>query len=109
MALILDNVGEVVASRSLMLLKDHAATSEVLVLLGKPEKLPDHTDYFCPYQIRGAGSERIKYACGVDAFQALRLALIAIGTELEALNEELGGKLRWHCDEKGGLGFPTSA
>lgn len=103
----LDTVGEVIATRGLLLQRGRESPAEVLVLLGKPQKLPDHTDYFCPYQIRGAGSERVKYACGVDAFQALQLALSTLAVELEVLNKELGGLLRWDGDESGGLGFPA--
>jgi hypothetical protein len=102
----LDNIGEVVASRTLVLLRDQGSPSNVYVLLGKPEQLPDHSDYYCPYQIKGAGDEKVRHACGVDPFQALQLALSTIGVELEVLNKELGGKLRWECGEKGGLGFP---
>jgi hypothetical protein len=105
----LESVGEVIAARALMLLRDRGAASEVLVLLGKPQQLPDHQDYYCPYQIKGAGPEKVRYACGIDPFQALQLALSTLGVELEVLNKELGGKLRWECDAKGGLGFPDFA
>ncbi len=80
---------------------------EIVVLLGKPQQLPDHPDYYCPYQIRGAGIERFWYSCGVDGFQALQLALSSLAVELDMLNKELGGKLRWDCDDKGDLGFST--
>lgn len=104
----LDNVGDVIATRTLTLLRGHGAPATVLVLLGKPKQLPGHEDYYCPYQIKGAGSEKVRYAGGVDPFQALQLALSALGVELEVLNKELGGKLRWECGTKGGLGFPDS-
>jgi hypothetical protein len=103
----LETVGEVIATRVLMLLGDKGASPEVLVLLGKPQKLPDHSDYYCAYQIKGAGDEKVRYTCGVDPFQALQLALSTLGVELEVLNKELGGRLRWECDSAGELGFPT--
>jgi hypothetical protein len=102
----LKDVGEVIAERTLTLLGEDGPPLAVLVLLGKPQKLPDHSDYFCPYQIKGAGTQRVKYACGVDAFQALELALSTLGVELEVLNKELGGRLRWGCGEEGKFGFP---
>jgi hypothetical protein len=105
----MESVGEVIATRTLMLLQDDGTASEVLVILGKPRQLPDHHDQYCSYQIKGAGDEKVRYACGVDPFQALHLALSTLGTELEALNNELGGKLRWECDDMGGLGFPGFA
>ena len=79
---------------------------EVLVLLGKPKQLPDHCDFYCPYQINGAGSETVRYMCGIDAFQALQLAIKALAADLEVLNEHLRGNLRWEGDENGWLGFP---
>jgi hypothetical protein len=75
-------------------------------LLGKPKQLPDHSDYYCSYQIKGAGDEKVRYSCGIDAFQALQLAIRTLGVELEVLNKDLGGKLEWEGDEKGWLGFP---
>ncbi len=103
----LDNIGELIATRTLMLLQDGGSSLEVLVLLGKPQQLPDHSDYYCPYQIKGVGSEKVRYVCGVDPFQALLLALSSIGVELEVFNKELGGKLRWECGEKKGVGIPA--
>jgi hypothetical protein len=102
----LESVGESVATRTLTLHREDGTISAINVLLGRPQQLPDHVDYFCPYQIKGAGDEKVRYACGVDPLQALQLALSTLGVELEVLNKELGGKLRWECDDKGGLGFP---
>lgn len=102
----LDSVGDVIAARELTLAHDPNNCAAVFVLLGKPQQLPDHEDYYCPYQIKGAGDEKVSYACGVDSFQALQLALGTIAVELEVLNKDLGGKLEWDCDGKGGLGFP---
>lgn len=102
----LESIGEVIATRTLILLRGDGAASKVVVLLGRPQQLPDHEDYYCPYQIKGAGDEKVRYMCGVDSFQALHLALSTLRVELEVLDKELGGKLRWECDDTGGLGFP---
>lgn len=102
----LDDVGEIIAVRKLSLLSDDGPASEVSALLGKPTQTPGHSDYYCPYQIKGTGSETVRYMCGIDAFQALELAIRSLGSELEVLNQRLGGNLRWEGDEKGWLGFP---
>jgi hypothetical protein len=103
----LESVGEVIATRTLLLLRDSTAAEEVVVLLGKPQASPDHEHfYYCPYQVKGVGEEKVKSIYGIDAFQALQLTLSILGVELEVLNKELGGKLRWDCDDEGGLGFP---
>jgi len=90
----LDGVGETIAVRKLTLVDQEGPGREVLALLGKPKQLPDHSDYYCPYQIKGAGDERVRYSCGIDAFQALQLAIGTLGVELEVLNKELRGKLQ---------------
>jgi hypothetical protein len=102
----LDNVGEVIATRELKLSRDRGERTGVLVLLGKPQQLPNHTDYYCPYQIKGAGPDKVRYECGIDQLQALLLAISTLGVELEILNKELGGKLAWEFDEKGSFGLP---
>ena len=101
----LDDVGETIAVRRLTLVQDEASSSDVEVLLGKPKQLPDHRDFYCPYQIKGAGSQKVVYMCGIDTFQALQLALRALTADLDVLNERLGSNLRWEGDEKGWLGF----
>jgi hypothetical protein len=102
----LTNLGQVIAERRLLLQKERGEDQEVLVLLGKPEPFSGSPDYFCPYQIKGIGDEKIKYVGGVDAFHAIGLALQALGAELQVLNQDLNGRLRWDGSEKGALGFP---
>jgi hypothetical protein len=87
-------------------LHDDGPPSDVLVLLGKPKRSPGYQDYYCPYQVKGAGTEKVRYMCGIDTFQALQLAIRSLGVELEVLNHQLGGKLQWEGDGKGWLGFP---
>ena len=79
----------------------------VTVLVGKPEKFPDAEDYYCPYQILGLGNERVRRAGGVDAVQALELALKMIGTDLYTSKESQSGELSWSGGKKGDLGFPV--
>jgi hypothetical protein len=100
----LDNVGTVVASRKLTVLGDDK--KEIMVLIGMPEPYLDTSDYYCPFQIQGIGSERIEYAVGIDSVQAMLLAFKRIPVLLLLLNKELEGRLRWEGDESGDLGFP---
>jgi hypothetical protein len=102
----LDDVGETIAVRRLNLLRDGESPTKVLVLLGKPKQLRDHCDFYCPYQIKGAGDEKVRYSCGIDAFQSLQLVIWTAGVELEVINKNLAGKLGWEGDEKGCFGFP---
>jgi hypothetical protein len=106
MKLHLDSVGEIVAERKLTLLHDGKPFSEVLVFLGKPKQTPGLPDFYCPYQFKGAGSEKVSYICGIDPFQALMLAIKSLACDLDVLNKHLGENLRREGDDKGWLGFP---
>ena len=104
----LSSVGDVIAVRELFLANE--PSRKITVLMGKPQPFPDASgeDHYCPIQITGLGSEKVQYAGGVDAFQALELAFRLIGVELDVLNRNHGGQLRWECDDKGGFGFPEA-
>jgi len=58
---------------------------QVWIRIGMPRPFPDAAqgDYYCPYQITGIGSEKVQRAGGVDALQALELALHILPTELD--------------------------
>ena len=100
----LDNVGTVVASRMLTILGDDK--KKIMVLIGMPRPYLNTSDYYCPFQIQGVGSEAVEYAVGIDSAQALLLALKRIPVLLLLLNKKLEGRLRWEGDESGDLGFP---
>ncbi len=103
-----EHVGQVIAERKLTALDSSEASDGVRVFLGKPERLPDRPDFYCPFQILGVGSDKVRCAYGIDAFQAIQLAMSAIGVFLTELNESEGSRLRWEGDEGGWLGFPLS-
>lgn len=98
-------LGEVIATRSLEM-KVGGATTRLLVSLGKPRPVDEAMNYIAPYRIEGGDVLRALHMGGVDAFQALQLAIKAIGVELEVLNREPGRTIRWECGEEGEFGFP---
>jgi Domain of unknown function (DUF6968) len=104
----LDELGDIIAERVLTAAEQQGTPKEISVLLGKPRQLPDHPDYYCTFQIKGAGSEKVRHACGVDSLQALQFAISALAVELEVLNKQMAGALRWEYGEKGGLGIPVT-
>ena len=63
-------------------------------------------DWRCSYEIGWPSGARRKQANGVDAIQALHLALQRIGTDLYTSNEHAEGRLRWETPG-GGYGFPV--
>lgn len=99
----LQNVGTVIATRQL----DLADGRKVTVTIGKPEKFPDGVNYYCPYQITGIKRDKVRHSGGVDAVQALELALKMIGADLYTSDEAQAGMLSWEGgSKKGDFGFP---
>lgn len=100
----LENVGRILAERALDL-EVTGRRREVRVLIGAPEPLPGSSDFFCAYQIIGLDDPTVRYAGGVDAAQALYLAMEAVGTQLAATTEARSGRLTWYGERA--LGFPV--
>jgi hypothetical protein len=103
----LNEIQEVIATRELSL-DEPQGIRKVTVSLGKPEPFPEAEGYCCPFQILGIGSEKVKYAAGIDAVQALQLVMVMIGATLQFLAKEIGGNLQWDGNSPGDFGFPIS-
>ncbi|MGC2330583.1 MAG: hypothetical protein WA581_03950 [Candidatus Acidiferrales bacterium] len=101
----LETVGEIIATRRLILAREGRQPVDVVVWMGKPEKFPDHTDYYCPYRITGFDRDKVMAIGGVAAFPAMQLALGGIRVELEVIEEDSGGRLTWEARAEGDLGF----
>ena len=100
------NVGTLLAERVLDL-ETGVGRREVRVLIGIPREIPESTDVYCPYQIVGLLGGTVRYTEGVDAAQAIYLAMEAIGTTLAATPEARSGRLTWYGETA--LGFPVRA
>ncbi len=57
MALKLENVGDVLATRTLVLERDDELQGAATVLLGRPRAHGE--EFYCPYQIKGAGDKKV--------------------------------------------------
>jgi hypothetical protein len=102
----LTEIGIVIAERELVSMAEPGAGHLVKIRIGLPQQFPDSSDYYVPYRIEGIGTQKVRYAGGIDAIQALELVMILIGADLFALNQECGGCLRWVGGASGNLGFP---
>lgn len=100
-----DTLGTVIAARALLL----DGERKVEVLLGAPQQLPDHEDWYCSYRKTGIGPGEIMCGYGVDAVQALVLTLAMIGAQLYCSDEYQAGRMTWDAGRKGELGFPVSS
>jgi hypothetical protein len=89
-----ESLGKVIAKGELTV-SGRGWSRKVTLLIGKPRKTPGQQEYYCPYQIRGMGTDRIKRAYGIDSFQALQLTIRALAAELEKLGRDAGGRLHW--------------
>ena len=83
-------LGPVLAERRYALKPDGIVT----VRIGQPFVPTDHpAESWCPYQIDGLGSDKVRPAIGIDHFQSLWLAMTLIGTTLYTSEEHRSGRL----------------
>lgn len=68
---------------------------EVEIILGAPQPFPDGQDYFCPFQINGLGDSTVRYAGGIDSYQALVLALKMLTVYVLTRDEVKRSEVQW--------------
>jgi uncharacterized protein DUF6968 len=101
-----ESIGEIIASRMLHVMDEQGNKRPVSVFIGKPQPAADSSGYHCAYQIIGIGNQETQIGHGRDSIQALKTAMNLLGTTLDSLNHEIGGKLVWNGAAKGELGLP---
>ena len=79
--------GPVIAERRLH--TRGAPRRPVVVALGTPRRTTGSDDWECPFRIHGAGIRKVEYGFGVDAFQALTMALEGIRHFLDRMDTRL--------------------
>jgi hypothetical protein len=87
-------MGKVIAERRLTFQAEAGWSREIEVRIGRPIPDPPEPDrvWVCPYQVFGLGRDRVMGIFGVDAMQALLLAVHTIPAELAAFMREPGGR-----------------
>lgn len=100
------DLGMVIAERSLSYVVPGEEPRTVVVRLGAPQEYPGKEGWYCPWQILGVGTEDVKEAAGVDAFQALQLVMEMIGVTLYSQVELGGVEMSWLNSSTRDLGFP---
>jgi hypothetical protein len=79
----------------------------VTVRIGRPRRVAGSTTYHCIAELREPGRIWTWPLVGLDSFEAIQLALVMLGTNLQHIQELLDGRLvcdRSACET---LGFPT--
>lgn len=79
---------------------------DVLVVIGRPQQVGNGSDFRCRYSIRYMEHERVSHAYGLDAVQALQLAMKKIGADLTYLAQTENKTISWLSDTPGDTGFP---
>ncbi len=97
----LKSVGQIIAKREL----DLADGGKVQITIGMPQAFPEGASFYCPYQIEGLRIQGVRYAGGIDAVQALQLAMNCIATDLYTSDAFKADQLR-HLGMRN-LGFPA--
>jgi len=92
-------MGEIIASRTFTVV---GGNEQLVVEIGKPQPFPD-SGYYCAIRISGVGMDRVKQVGGLDAAQALQVALHMLKVDLTAINKRLEKALRWNGETD--LGF----
>ena len=82
--------------------------ADLVLRIGKPEPFPDGQDFLCPYEIDGPLTQRRFHFGGVDAVQALLLAIAGAANDLEGCEEVRQGLLSLDGMD-GHLGLPDAA
>jgi hypothetical protein len=74
----------------------------LFVSIGKPVQAADGKgEFYCPIQTVGFGNDSyVQPIFGVDAFQAMELAIRFVGWRMFDINAKNGGRLRWQIDEE---------
>lgn len=94
-----------IITQRLLTLRDGGTDIPVAVDIHAPVRLSD-TEWRCNYAIGWPDDKAERWSSGVDAVQALQLAMMMIGAELYASDHHRDGRLFW--DRPGnGYGFPV--
>jgi hypothetical protein len=90
-------LGDLIAEQHLAFEADTGWSRDVWIRLGRPVADPSSSgrSWFCPYQIVGLDHDRVRAIFGVDAMQALVLAIHTIPAELAALTNIPGGRFSY--------------
>jgi hypothetical protein len=93
-----------IATRVLKL-RSASGEIEIPIRLFAPE--PAAVDWLCRFEIDWPDEKLSRFAVGIDAAQALQLALTMIGVQIYASDHHASGKLMWLEPGKG-YGFPVT-
>ncbi|CAD5298974.1 conserved hypothetical protein [Bosea sp. 62] len=83
-----------------------SASGDILVPITVETPLQGEHDWSCAYEIGWPDAPRRGFGYGIDATQAMLLALKAAGTDLYTSDYHRSGRLRW-IEPGDGYGYPV--
>ncbi|WP_017852076.1 DUF6968 family protein [Leptospira interrogans serovar Szwajizak] len=93
-------LGTVIAERELFF-QSKSKKQKIIVKIGKPKYLQKPDDcWYCPIQITGIESKKIRAAYGEDSIQSLQLAIKMIIIDLSHFQKTQSGKFIWLGQEQ---------
>jgi len=95
---------DIVAQREYFV-KDATPPMVITARIGMPRKRADGR-YECGAELQEPAMTTLRYMNGVDAFEAIQLALVVLGVDLKHINEQLDGALCWQQSNQG-VGLPS--
>jgi hypothetical protein len=95
----------VLASREYRL-HDSFPERKVIVRIGLPKPRLQDAQYECPVEIDDGVQIKVRPMIGADAFEALQMALVLVGTDLKSMAEQMG-ELVWGNGQRRDIGFPV--
>ena len=94
----------IIATRHLVL-RDKHRDIDIPIRIHAPEKA--EVDWICRFEIGWPKGKVERWGSGVDAVQALLIAMQMIGAEVYASSQHQSGRLEW-LEADRGYGFPVS-
>lgn len=94
-------LGQVIADRTFELHPDAGEVIEIVLRVGSPR--PAEVDWVCPFEITGGDTRVAHAAWGVDAVQALLLALAMAAADLRSEARRVGARVQWLGRDELGL------
>ena len=95
-------IGQVIAERVMVFVRDTGEREAASLRVGLPVKIKDET-WYCPYELRTDSRVKAFGMHGVDALQALELAMKTLRVEVDYWERHQNGKFHFLDEEGAGI------
>jgi hypothetical protein len=94
-----------IIAQRMLTLKSAGGDIDIPIQIHAPEKADDH--WICRFEINWPGERLERHGAGIDAVQALLIAMQMIGAHIYSSEEHESGGLSW-LESGRGYGFPVA-